>query len=55
MHSESSISILNEGLFNMEGPSVTAKQNHFLVATPSPSEIKEAVFGLKEEWLSGTR
>lgn len=47
MHSRSSISIPDEGLFNMEGPSVTAEQNHFLMATPSPSEIKEAIFGLK--------
>lgn len=37
----------DEGLFQMDGPMVSEAQNQFLVAVPSPDEIKKAIFHLK--------
>ena len=51
---KSSPSHINEGLFEMVGPSVSTDQNKTLIAIPSPQEIKEAVFQLKKN-SSGSR
>lgn len=39
--------ILDEALFQMEGPFVSEEQNKILTATPSPADIREAVCKLK--------
>ena len=49
----SSSIILDEALFDLIGPSLNEDQNNFLVATPAPLEIREAVFGLKKHSSPG--
>ena len=50
---QSSFSIPDESLFNMAGPSVKEEQNGILVAIPSATKIRDAVFGLKRNVAPG--